>query len=66
VIDLKQRVILINKIHLFNGLKEDQLASIAVKFDEIELPANKVVFKRGDKPEGFTSSSREGECDPPA
>jgi CRP-like cAMP-binding protein len=53
VIELKQRVNLINKIHLFNSLKEDQLAGIAVKFDEIEVPANHVVFKRGDKPEGF-------------
>ncbi len=53
MIELKQRVALINKIHLFNGLKEDQLASIAVKFDEREVPANQTVFKRGDKPEGF-------------
>jgi len=53
VIELKQRVSLINKIHLFNGLKEDQLAGIAVKFDEIEVPAGQTVFKRGDKPEGF-------------
>jgi hypothetical protein len=53
VIELKQRVNLINKIHLFNGLKEDQLSGIAVKFDEVEVPANHVVFKRGDKPEGF-------------
>jgi hypothetical protein len=53
VIELQQRVNLINKIHLFNGLKESQLAGIAVKFDEIEMPANRVLFKRGDKPEGF-------------
>jgi CRP-like cAMP-binding protein len=53
VIELKQRVALINKIHLFNGLKEDQLSGIAVKFDEVEVPANHVIFKRGDKPEGF-------------
>jgi CRP-like cAMP-binding protein len=53
VIELKQRVNLINKIHLFNGLKEAQLASIAVEFDEVEVSANDVVFKRGDKPEGF-------------
>jgi hypothetical protein len=53
VIDTKQRVILLNKIHLFSGLKEDQLAGIAVKFDEVEAPVGKVVFKRGDKPDGF-------------
>jgi CRP-like cAMP-binding protein len=53
VIELKQRVNLINKIHLFNGLKEDQLAGIAVKFDEREKPTGQVIFKQGDKPDGF-------------
>ena len=53
MIELKQRVGLITKIHLFNGLKEDQLASIASKFEEREVPANQVVFKQGDKPDGF-------------
>ncbi len=53
MIDLKQRVILLNKVHLFSGLKEDQLAGIASKFDEEQSPAGKVIFKRGDKPEGF-------------
>ncbi len=53
MIELKQRTAVINKIHLFNGLKEDQLAGIAVKFEEIVKPANEVIFKRGDKPEGF-------------
>ena len=53
VIELKQRVNLINKIHLFNGLKEDQLSGIAGKFEEVEKSANQVVFKRGEKPEGF-------------
>lgn len=53
MIELKQRVALLNKIHLFNGLKEDQLASISAKFEEREVPANQVIFKQGDKPEGF-------------
>jgi len=53
VIDLKQRVSLINKIHLFNGLKEDQLAGIVSKFTEREISSGHVVFKRGDKPDGF-------------
>lgn len=51
--DLKQRVILINKIHLFNGLKEDQLAEIADKFVEKTYDAGTVIFKRHDKPDGF-------------
>ncbi len=53
MIELQPRVNLINKIHLFNGLKEDQLKEIAPKFDEREVAAGQTVFKRGDKPEGF-------------
>ena len=53
MIELKQRVSLLNKIHLFNGLKEAQLSDIAVKLDEVEIPAHQVVFKHGDKPNGF-------------
>ncbi|MDD2921934.1 MAG: cyclic nucleotide-binding domain-containing protein, partial [Anaerolineales bacterium] len=53
MIELKQRVGILNKIHLFNGLKEDQLAGIASKLEERELPANQILFKRGDKPDGF-------------
>jgi CRP-like cAMP-binding protein len=51
--EIKQRVSLINKIHLFNGLKEDQLADIAVKFEERQYTPNEIVFKRGSKPDGF-------------
>ncbi len=51
--DLKQRVILINRIHLFNGLKEDQLAEIAEKFAEKTYEAGMAIFKRNDKPDGF-------------
>ncbi len=53
MIDLKQRVIFLNKIHLFNGLKEEQLSGIGSKFEEREVAADKVIFKRGDKPDGF-------------
>jgi hypothetical protein len=53
VIELTERITLINKIHLFNGLKEDQLSGIAAKFDEAKVPANYIIFKRGDKPDGF-------------
>jgi len=53
VIEINQRVGLIRKIHLFNGLKEDQLAGIGAKFEEREVPAKQVVFKQGDKPDGF-------------
>ena len=53
MIELKQRVVFLNKIHLFGGLKDDQLAGIAVKLEERTLPADKVVFERGAKPDGF-------------
>jgi len=53
VIEINQRVGLIRKIHLFTGLKEDQLAGIGAKFEEREVPAKQVVFKQGDKPDGF-------------
>ena len=53
MIEINQRVGLIRKIHLFNGLKEDQLAGIGAKFEEREVPAKQVVFKQGDKPDGF-------------
>jgi CRP-like cAMP-binding protein len=53
VIETKQRVIFINKIHLFNGLKEEQLSGIASKMEEREIGANKIIFQKGDKPDGF-------------
>lgn len=53
VIEIKQRVIYLNRLHLFNGLKEDQLAGIGAKLSEREVPAGKTIFKLGDKPDGF-------------
>ena len=43
----------LDKIHLFNGLKEEQLAGIAQTLTEREVPSGSVIFKRGDKPDGF-------------
>ncbi len=53
MIELKQRVGFLNKIHLFSGLKEDQLAGIAVKLEERTFTSESVVFERGAKPDGF-------------
>jgi uncharacterized membrane protein YdbT with pleckstrin-like domain len=53
VIELKDRVFFLNKIHLFNGLKEDQLAGIAVKLEEREVSAGNVIFEYHAKPDGF-------------
>ncbi len=40
-------------MHLFNGLKEEQLSGIAQKLVERELAADQVIFKINDKPDGF-------------
>ncbi len=53
MIELKDRVSFLNKIHLFSGLKEDQLTGIAVKLEERTLAPDAVVFERGAKPDGF-------------
>jgi CRP-like cAMP-binding protein len=53
MVELKDRVIYLNKIHLFNGLREEQLSGIGAKLQERELKAGQVVFKRGEKPDGF-------------
>jgi hypothetical protein len=53
VIELKDRVFFLNKIHLFTGLKEDQLASLAVKLEEREYSVGKVIFEYHAQPDGF-------------
>ncbi|MBI5946500.1 MAG: cyclic nucleotide-binding domain-containing protein [Chloroflexi bacterium] len=53
MIELKDRIVFLNKIHLFSGLKDDQLGGIAVKLEERPLPADEVIFERGAKPDGF-------------
>ena len=53
MIELKDRVPFLNKIHLFNGLKEDQLAAIAVKLRERVAAPGEIIFERGADPDGF-------------
>ena len=53
MIELKDRIFFLNKIHLFGGLKDDQLAAIAVTLEERALLADEVIFVRGAKPDGF-------------
>lgn len=40
-------------MHLFSGLDQAQLGGIAQKLTEKEVSAGAVIFKRGDKPDGF-------------
>lgn len=51
--ELKDLVVFLNRIHLFGGLKDDQLAGIAARLEERPLPPNAVVFERGERPDGF-------------
>ncbi|MCC7117091.1 MAG: cyclic nucleotide-binding domain-containing protein [Anaerolineales bacterium] len=53
MIGIKQRIIFLDKIHLFNGLKEEQLSEIAQTLTEKEISGGRVVFKRKERPDGF-------------
>jgi CRP-like cAMP-binding protein len=53
VIEIKDRVVFLHKIHLFGSLTDEQLSSIAVKLEERVLRAEGIVFERGAKPDGF-------------
>ncbi len=53
MIELKQRVIFLDKMHLFNGLKEEQLSGVGLTLVEKEVTAGQIVFKKDDKPDGF-------------
>jgi CRP-like cAMP-binding protein len=53
VIEPKQIVNFLDKIHLFNGLKEADLSDIATTLEESNLLSDTLIFERGDKPDGF-------------
>lgn len=53
MIESKERVIFLDKIHLFSGLDQGQLAGIASRLEEREVPAGTVIIKRGAKADGF-------------
>ncbi len=53
MIEINDRVLFLNKLHIFNGLDSNQLAEIAAKLVAIEFPKGKRIIKRGDKPDGF-------------
>lgn len=53
MIELKERNVFLNRIHLFNGLKDDELTGISIKLEERTYPADSVIFERGAKPDGF-------------
>lgn len=53
MIELKQRISFIHKIHLFNGLKDEELAGIAERLVEKTFAPEQAVFERGNVPDGF-------------
>jgi CRP-like cAMP-binding protein len=53
MVELKDRVLLLNHVHVFNGLKENDLEYIALRLEERSVSANEIIFQRGNKPDGF-------------
>ena len=53
MVEINERNVLLNKIHLFNGLMDDQLTGISEKLEERVYPADAIIFEIGAKPEGF-------------
>lgn len=53
MVELKERNAFLNRIHLFNGLKDNDLTGISTKLEERVYPADSVIFERGAKPDGF-------------
>lgn len=53
MIELKERNGFLNRIHLFNGLKDNDLTGISMKLEERVYPSETVIFERGTKPDGF-------------
>jgi len=53
VIDIPARVAFLRKIHLFYGLEDDELETIAKEIEEVSYPEGAVVFPQDSKSEGF-------------
>ncbi len=53
MIEIKDRVVLLNHIHLFNGLRESDLEDIARRLEERIVSAHEIIFQRDSKPDGF-------------
>lgn len=53
MIEFKQLVIFLDKMHVFNGLDQEHLGGIAQRLIEKEVRAGASIIRRGDKPDGF-------------
>src|SRR5688500_6001618 len=52
-IELPARIAFLKKIHLFNGLGEDELAALAAELEEVEYPKDAVIFQQGGIADSF-------------
>ncbi len=53
MIETSAKIAFLKKIHLFHGLEDDELATIAEEIDEISYAAGDVVFEQDSKSENF-------------
>jgi hypothetical protein len=52
-IELPARIAFLKKIHLFHGLEEDELETIAAELDEVQYAKDAVIFEQGGKADSF-------------
>jgi cyclic nucleotide-binding protein len=52
-IELPARIAFLKKIHLFHGLEEEELATLASELDEVQYPKDAVIFEQGGKADSF-------------
>ena len=52
-IEIPARIAFLKKIHLFQGLDDEELLAIAEKLDEAQYPAGGVIFEQDKKAESF-------------
>jgi hypothetical protein len=52
-IELPARIAFLKKIHLFQGLEDDELAAIAEELEEASYPEGSVIFQQGSKADSF-------------
>src|SRR6266498_3512713 len=52
-IELPARIAFLKKIHLFQGLEDDELAAIAGELDEVPYPAGSVIFPQEGRADNF-------------
>jgi hypothetical protein len=52
-IELPERIAFLKKIHLFQGLDDDEIAAVAERLHEVAVPKGQVVFQQDTKADNF-------------